>query len=159
VDLDGDGVQDAGEPGLPGIVLTLATAAGDPVADVDGVPVGLATTDADGGYAFTGLPPGAYTVTVDAPASAAVLAPYTPTGAGAGGDVATDSSTGSATSATLVAGTADRTLDFGYQRLIALGDRVWVDGNRDGVQQAGEPARGGVTVRLLDAATTASSSR
>jgi uncharacterized repeat protein (TIGR01451 family) len=140
VDLDGDGAQDAGEPGLPGVVLTLTDAAGEPVTDVAGDPVGPVTTDADGAYAFTGLLPGAYTVTVDPVASAAALAPYAPTAAGP------------ATSATLAGGSEDRTLDLGYQRRIALGDRVWVDADRDGAQQAGEPALGGVTVRLLDAA-------
>ncbi|WP_454049673.1 SdrD B-like domain-containing protein [Cellulomonas sp. Marseille-Q8402] len=150
-DLDGDGVHDGDEPGLPGVVLTLTDATGDPVTDVAGDPVGPVTTDADGAYAFTGLLPGAYTVTVDEPASAAVLAPYTPTTAGAG-DAATDSATGAATSATLLGGARDDTLDFGFQRRLALGDRVWVDTDRDGVQEAGEPALGGVTVRLLDAA-------
>lgn len=140
VDLDGDGGQDAGEPGLPGVVLTLTTADGDPVTDVDGDPVGAVTSDADGAYAFTGLLPGAYTVTVDEAASAAALAPYTPT------------TPTSATSAALAGGAADLTLDLGYQRRIALGDRVWADADRDGVQQAGERALGGVTVRLLDAA-------
>lgn len=151
VDVDGDGVQDAGEPGLPGVVLTLTDTAGDPVTDLAGAPVGPATTDADGAYAFTGLLPGSYTVTVDAAASAAALAPYVPTATGAG-DPATDSSAGSAsTAAPLVGGEADDTLDFGFRPLWALGDRVWLDTDRDGVQDAGEPAFPGVTVRLLDA--------
>ena len=155
VDVDGDGVQDAGEPGLPGVVLTLSAGAdgtGGPVTDAAGAAVGPVTTDADGAYAFTGLLPGAYTVTVDPVASAAALAPYRPTVAGAG-DPATDSSAGSAATAVpLVGGQADDTLDFGFRPLWALGDRVWLDTDRDGVQDAGEPSFPGVTVRLLDAA-------
>ncbi|NHT18345.1 hypothetical protein G6556_11655, partial [Cellulomonas sp. IC4_254] len=151
VDVDGDGVQDAGEPGLAGVVLTLADAQGDPVTDAAGAPVGPVTTDADGAYAFTGLLPGAYTVTVDEAASAAALAPYRPTVTGAG-DAATDSAAGSAsTAAPLVGGQADDTLDFGFRPLWALGDRVWLDSDRDGVQGAGEPSFPGVAVRLLDA--------
>lgn len=151
VDLDGDGVQDAGEPGLPGVVLVLTDTAGDPVVDVDGVAVAPVTTDADGAYAFTGLVPGTYTVTVDTTASAAVLAPYLATTAHAGGDTAADSSTGSQTSRALVGGEQDTTLDFGYRPLWAIGDRVWLDSDRDGVQDVGEPGFAGVTVRLLDA--------
>lgn len=150
-DTDGDGVQDAGEPGLAGVVLTLADGAGDPVTDASGAVVGPVTTDADGAYAFAGLLPGGYTVTVDEAASAAVLAPYVRTATGAG-DAATDSSAGSATTAVaLLGGQADDTLDFGYRPLRALGDRVWLDADRDGVQDVGEPSFPGVTVRLLDA--------
>lgn len=151
VDVDGDGVQDAGEPGLAGVVLTLTDAQGDPVTDAAGTPVGPVTTDAEGAYAFTGLLPGGYTVTVDEAASAAALAPYRPTVTGAG-DAATDSAAGSAsTDAPLVGGQADDTLDFGFRPLWALGDRVWLDTDRDGVQGAGEPSFPGVAVRLLDA--------
>lgn len=155
VDLDGDGVQDAGEPGLAGVVLSLTDGSGAAVTDAAGNPVGPVTTDADGAYAFTGLLPGSYTVTVDQLASAAVLAPYVATVPHASGDAATDSDTGSATSATLVGGQADTTLDFGFRPLWAVGDRVWLDADRDGVQDVGEPGMGGVTVRLLDAASGA----
>ncbi|HEY0216228.1 MAG TPA: SdrD B-like domain-containing protein, partial [Cellulomonas sp.] len=152
VDLDADGVQDAGEPGLAGVALTLTDGAGDPVLDVDGDPVGPLTTDADGAYAFTDLLPGTYTVTVDQAASAAVLAPYLATVANASGDTTTDSSTGSATSVALVGGQAETTLDFGFRPLWAIGDRVWFDADRDGVQDVGEPGFAGVQVRLLSAA-------
>jgi protocatechuate 3,4-dioxygenase beta subunit len=151
VDLDGDGVQGTGEPGLPGVVLVLTDGAGDPVVDASGTPVGPVTTDADGAYAFTGLVPGTYTVTVDTVATGAVLDPYLPTTAHAGGDSATDSSTGSETSRTLVGGESDASLDFGFRPLWAIGDRVWLDSDRDGVQDVGEPGFPDVTVRLLDA--------
>ncbi|RMI14145.1 SdrD B-like domain-containing protein [Cellulomonas triticagri] len=149
-DLDGDGVQETGEPGLPGVVLVLTTPSGDPVTDAAGQPVGPVTTAADGAYLFDGLLPGAYVVTVDEVASAPALTGYVTTPAGVG-DPATDSSTGTATSATLVGGGADLTLDFGYRPLRALGDRVWLDSDRDGVQDPGEPGFAGATVRLLDA--------
>jgi len=34
---------------------------------------------------------------------------------------------------------------------VQIGNRVWIDTNRDGIQGAGEPSVGGVTVRLYDA--------
>ncbi|KPK85748.1 MAG: hypothetical protein AMJ81_02975 [Phycisphaerae bacterium SM23_33] len=52
-DLDGDGVRDVGEPGLPGWEIRLYK---------DGAPHDSATTDADGSYSFTWLGPGTYTV-------------------------------------------------------------------------------------------------
>jgi uncharacterized repeat protein (TIGR01451 family) len=54
-DLDGDGTQDAGEPGLDGVDLALVR---------DDATVATTTTD-DGAYLFDGLPPGAYEVVVD----------------------------------------------------------------------------------------------
>ncbi len=63
-DLDGDGVRDPGEPGIPGVTVTLTDAQGRVV---------TTTTDANGDYSFTDLPPGTYTVTITPPPG------YTPT--------------------------------------------------------------------------------
>lgn len=117
LDHDRDGMQDAGEPGIPGVVLTLVGPSG-PVTDIDGNPVGPVTTDAGGKYRFERLPVLAagqyYSVTIDADASAEALAGLTPTVPNAG-DRAADSSTGSATSQSLTTnGAHDPTLDFGF---------------------------------------------
>jgi hypothetical protein len=117
-DLDRDGVQDAGEPGIPGVVLKLTGPSGA-VTAIDGTPVAAVTTDADGRYRFDRLPVLAegqhYTVTIDAEASAEALVDLSPTVAEAGGDRATDSATGSADSGALVTnGASDLTLDFGF---------------------------------------------
>ncbi|GAB3617382.1 hypothetical protein GCM10027416_19390 [Okibacterium endophyticum] len=59
-DLNADGIQDAGEPGVAGFPVTLVGV------DLDGNPVSLSTTtDADGKYSFTGLASGTYKVTFD----------------------------------------------------------------------------------------------
>lgn len=145
VDLDQDGVQDAGEPGLPGVELTLTDLAGNPVRDADGALVGPVTTDDDGLYTFGNLLPGTYRVHQDP----ATVGGYRPTTVGVG-TAATGSSTGTADSVALVGGGSDPTLDFGFVPLYAIGDRVWYDQDRDGVQDDGEPAIPGVTVTLLD---------
>ncbi len=44
-DVAGDGVQESGEPGIPGVVLGLVGPDGNPVTDVHGNPVGNVTTD------------------------------------------------------------------------------------------------------------------
>ena len=79
---------------------------------MDGTPLVLTAiqTGADGSYLFAGLQPGGYTVTVSPPAG------YLPTLTGQG-TPATDSSTGSASSAVLTSGSSDRTLDFGFTKV------------------------------------------
>lgn len=157
IDSDGDGIQEPGEPGLEGVVLTLTDKNGDPVTDVSGNPVGPVTTDANGRYLFDGLPVleagDYYTVTIDqaAPSTIAAIAPYNPTAAGQGGDTALDSSLWTANSTELTtSGAKDLTLDFGFApKPVAVGDFVWVDLDGDGVQDPGEPGIPGVTLTLL----------
>jgi uncharacterized repeat protein (TIGR01451 family) len=55
-DLDGDGVKDPNEPGLPGWTINM-------VFQTPGGPLDVqTTTDANGQYCFTGLAPGTYTI-------------------------------------------------------------------------------------------------
>ena len=153
-DLDNDGIQEAGEPGIPGVVLTIKDETGAAVTNVLGNPVGPVTTDANGFYSFPLLPVGhTYTVTIDQAASATALAGLAPTKANQGSDDSVDSSTGSATSDPMtVDGQKDPTLDFGfYEAPVSIGDYVWYDNNRDGLQTAGEPFAPNVTVTLKDA--------
>ncbi len=132
-DLNRNGLQDAGEPGLDGIVLQL-----------NGGPTTI--TAGGGKYLFTGLCAGDYTVTVLTPPPG--MSPTDPLA----GDPELDSN-GSPTSTTLVGDNdSDLTLDFGYVTPCdaAIGNFVWLDQNRNGVQDAGEPGIQGVRVELLD---------
>jgi hypothetical protein len=157
IDSNGNGIQDPGESGIPGVVLELTDANGDPVVDVNGDPVGPVTTDANGHYLFDKLPvlPAGehYTVTIDQTAASTqtALAPYDPSPAGQGGDPALDSSLWTADSTDLTtAGAKDLTLDFGFTpKPVAVGDFVWVDTDGDGVQDPGEPGIPGVTLTLV----------
>ncbi|NNF56078.1 MAG: DUF11 domain-containing protein, partial [Acidimicrobiales bacterium] len=141
-DLNGNGIQDAGEPGIDGVVIELR--------DSDGVLVDTQTTAGGGLYAFTDLNPGTFTLTFSAPAGAA------PTGRDVGGDDAVDSDiTGAGVvSVTLNSGEVPDTIDAGYVTTATLGNFVWDDLDGDGVQDAGEPGVGGVVVELLNAAGT-----
>ena len=60
-DTNGNGVQDPGEPGIPGVTvnLTCKSAAGDTIA------IATAVTDANGKYLFVNVPAGVCIVTVD----------------------------------------------------------------------------------------------
>ncbi|MBN9518394.1 carboxypeptidase regulatory-like domain-containing protein, partial [bacterium] len=137
-DKNGNGVQDAGEPGIPNVALTLTGTTGTGAAVTQ-----TTTTDANGYYSFT-TTPGTYTVSVTAPAGF-VASPTLQ-----GGNPATDSNpspTGT-TPATLSSGGSDLTLDFGYFKTVKVGDFVWNDANANGTQDAGEPGINGVTLTL-----------
>jgi uncharacterized repeat protein (TIGR01451 family)/fimbrial isopeptide formation D2 family protein len=144
-DADLDGIQDASEDPVEGVTATLTDDNGDPVVDIDGNPVAPQATDADGLYLFTNLAPGTYTVTfTDLPAGFVV------TQTGAGSDPAVDSNGLTATT-TVGAFEEDLTLDLGIYRLVSVGDYVWLDADRDGIQDASEAPVPNVTVTLLDA--------
>ncbi|MBP7627364.1 MAG: carboxypeptidase regulatory-like domain-containing protein, partial [Zoogloea sp.] len=141
LDTNKNGVQDSGEAGVAGVTVKLLNAAGAEVA--------TATTDANGNYLFQGLVPGNYSVKVIAPTG------YTFTAADQGGNDALDSdvnqTTGIAAQTTLVSGENDVSWDAGLVAPSAsYGDRVWLDKNANGVQDAGEAGLAGVTVKLLN---------
>ena len=153
VDLNENGVQNAGEPGIGGVTVTLTTPAGLPVSTVFGTAVAPVVTGTDGSYSFSNLPAGQQ-YRVNIANSQAALSGYVPTLTGQG-TTATDSSNAAATSTTLSTdGATDTSLDFGFAPLYAVGDFVWSDTNRNGRQDAGEPGLSSVTVELLSPTNT-----
>jgi hypothetical protein len=68
LDLNNNGKQDGGEPGIPGATVTLLTVDGKPVTDIFGDVLKPQTTDADGKYFFGSLREGQYVVKVIPPA-------------------------------------------------------------------------------------------
>jgi hypothetical protein len=133
LDANGNGVQDAGETGLNGVTAQLL--------DGSNNVVGTATTSGDGNYTFSNLAPGTYTVKI--------VAATLPAGVAETYDLDGVASANQATFS-LAAGQNRTDVDFGYRLNGSVGDRVWNDGNGDGVQDAGEPGINGVTVQLLD---------
>jgi hypothetical protein len=98
-DLDNDGAQDAGEPGLAGVGVTLTFGGVDPPAPLTTV------TGAGGQYLFSSLPAGDYTVSVD---PATLPAGMLPTWDYDG------TATPHAASLALAAGATNLDVDFGY---------------------------------------------
>ena len=145
LDANGNGLQDAGEAGIDGVTVTLLDGSGAPL------PGRVATTAGGGLYHFTGLVPGDYKVQFSAPAGYAV------TLRDQGGNDAADSDAGPASGITgtytLVSGQTETTVDAGLYQPVAIGDRVWVDANGNGVQDGGEPGLGNVTVTLVNELT------
>lgn len=157
-DSNRDGRQDKGEPGIPGVVLTIVGPDGEPVVDVHGNPVGPRKTDANGLYSFDDLPAlsgdGVYKVCIDREASAEALKGYTPTKSGVGDREGDSSDWCASTEPGDLHNDGDRdpTLDFGFVvKTYAVGDYVWVDTNRNGIQDAGEKPLPGVKVELFNA--------
>jgi protocatechuate 3,4-dioxygenase beta subunit len=143
-DADGDGVQDSGEPNMPGVTVNLL--------DGSGTVIDTTTTDANGNYLFDLLEPGNYAIEVVPPAG------YAFTTQDSGGNDATDSDVdpinGTTIVTTLDSGEDDRSWDAGLVGIMSLGDLVWNDLNNNGVVDGGETGISGVTVRLLNGSGT-----
>ncbi|MFN8303094.1 MAG: SdrD B-like domain-containing protein [Saprospiraceae bacterium] len=148
IDDNANGVQDPGELPLAGVTVKLQDASGNPVTvDADGAAIVNQVTDATV-YQFTNLVPGVYKVMFVNPNPVK----YTLTNPNEGTDDAVDSDPTAAMlmtqTTTLGSGDHDPTLDAGFFVKAKVGDFVWHDQDGDGIQDAGEPGIGGVTVTL-----------
>ncbi len=130
-DIDGDGIQDGGEPAFPGVKVVLTNGEG---------PVAETTTDTDGQYLFDDLIPDTYTVTIDI---TTLPAKYY-------NSYEQDGTLNNAVDVVLGDGDIRTDIDFGYYILASIGDRVWHDQNANGLQDDGEPGLSGMTLQLLD---------
>ncbi len=136
IDANGNGVQDGGEAGLNNARLYL-----------DGNNNGMrdsseatTLTAGDGNYVFNGLLAGTYVVRVDSATVGAINPGY-----GATYDL--DGIVTSYVATVSLSAALDRTdVDFGFRVGASVGDRVWIDRDADGVQEAGEPGINGVRV-------------
>ena len=143
MDVNRDGLQDADEPALPGVTVTLTYEDGSAVTDASGNPVAAVTTDANGKYTFENLLPGGYKVSFQAPAG------FEATTSEAGDDRAADSN-GASASVTVAQGQTDDTIDFGAVGTGVIGDQLFVDVNQNGggAPDAGDKVLPGVKVTL-----------
>jgi hypothetical protein len=145
-DVNGDGTQDAGEPGVAGVAVQLLTA--DRTVLVDET-----TTNGEGNYALVGVAPGAYRIRVVPPDGYAFTTPHV------GAEVTEDSDvephgpdrwqTPPFTIGPGVFSTIGH--DAGLRLPLSdgtVGDYVWRDLDGDGIQEGGEPGVAGVTVQL-----------
>ena len=138
-DLDADGIQDSGEPGIGGVTVRLFSASGSVI--------GSTVTEDNGRYEFRDLSYGDYHVEVDIPAG------YEASPRNQGSDDTRDSdidSNGVMAETTLDPREHDPSWDAGLYRPASIGDQVWEDVDGDGIQNPGEGGMSGVTVRLFD---------
>ena len=140
-DTDGDGIQDPGEPGIPGVRVELFN-------DND-ILIGIEITDSNGNYLFEDVPGGDFYIRFTR------LDDFIATLPNASGNTSTDSdvddSNGPFTTPifTLVDGEIDLSRDLGVFRCIPIGENIWFDINEDGIRDNNENGINGVQVELF----------
>ena len=150
-DDDKNGIQDAGEPGVAGVTVTLYNNAG--------AVVGTTVTDAYGNYLFDNLAAGTYQVGFTAPANYTftIQTNNNDNTTLTGGATAVDGSdvnatTGRSANIVLAAAENERNIDagliFSQPAANSIGDKVWFDTDGDGVQDTNEAGVSGVTITL-----------
>ena len=128
-DLNGDGIQEAGEPGLQGWTIDLL--------DSSGAIVATTVTDVDGNYSFTDVGPGTFTVQEELQPGWIQTAPAPP------GTYTFTTSSGQDLSG----------LVFGNFELVTVAGTVYDDLSGNGVFDPGDPGLQGWTVNLLDSSS------
>jgi len=126
-DLNGNGVQDAAEPGLSGVTVLRKDSTGTTTLE-------STTTLAGGSYSFTGVDPGTYIIEVTTPTG------FTP-------------STVTTRSVTIASGESN-SANFGFQQTGSISGIVFEDLNADGIQQPSEHGIGAVGVTLTLTSST-----
>ena len=139
-----------------GVTVRLLDVDGNPVTDASGADVTV-KTDSDGKYTFTRLPLGSYKVEV-VPGEAKVdgmdvnLADYKQTYGYGSSTKPSEAGKGklvTPTPITLTSAAPNATkIDFAFVKPASLGDFVWFDANKDGIQDADEVGVPGVTATL-----------
>jgi uncharacterized repeat protein (TIGR01451 family)/fimbrial isopeptide formation D2 family protein len=138
MNFNGNGTQDAGEPGLAGVQVTLLYAgANGTFGDSDDVTLNT-TTDSTGQYLFSGLPAGNYRVSIPTP----------PPGTAVNFDLDGSTLTLGTAGTTLTAGQVRTDVDFGLVGTGSIGDFLWRDLDGDGTVDSGETGIANVTVNL-----------
>jgi len=141
-----DGIQDSTEFGVEGVLVTLY--------DSNDTVVKTTLTNKEGTYLFKGIKAGTYTVGFTDLPSGYKISPKNRVADDKDSDV--DSSTGKSDEITLAMGTNDLTIDMGIysDELSTLGDTVWYDDNKDGIQDDDELGVNGVKVTLYRGSDT-----
>ena len=141
-----------------GVTVRLLDADGNPVKDSTGAEI-TTKTDANGNYTFNRLPLGDYKVEV-VPDQATVdgknvkLSDYKQTYGYETSTSRTDAGKGKLTTPaiSLTASKANVTkVDFGFVKPAAVGNYVWFDANKNGIQDADEYGVPGARISLVDA--------
>ncbi|MEJ5345452.1 MAG: SdrD B-like domain-containing protein [Chloroflexus sp.] len=131
LDVNGNGLFDSGEPGMPGITITLR--------DGGGTAVATTQTLANGSYAFSNLTPGNYSLQLSLPAG------YATTNNGSG-SITVDNDNdfrndGTTATFTLTSGQALAGIDAGLRGTGSVSGIAWFDTNENNIRDPSETNR------------------
>lgn len=150
IDLNTNGLQDANEPGVQGMGVTLYDNANNEIATT--------TTDVNGEYYFVGLTPGIYYVGFNNLPQGYNFTTANSDNLGINGANNSDANpiSGHTNTVNLLAGTTNPNLDAGIvsTTVASVGDYVWYDVNQDGLQGSSEVGIGGILVTLYSNSNT-----
>jgi len=138
-DTNANGIQETGETGTAGLTVDLYDSTSTTL-------IRSTTTGADGIYNFNGLTPGDYVVKFSKPADTF----FSDLGKGTSTTDTDAGSDGFTAVITLASGETNSSIDAGYNKLGSIGDRLWLDVNANGIQDAGEGGFEGQLVQLFD---------
>ncbi|MGB0902300.1 SdrD B-like domain-containing protein [Halocynthiibacter sp.] len=146
LDSNRDGIQDQNEDGLRKVSVELL--------DENGVVLLTTTTNKKGAYLFKNIGEGTYSVRFSAPDG------HIATERNSGSDDTIDSDiNASGETAQFTLGDGEKKLDVDagfisdFSGSGSIGDRIWYDTNRNGLQDSGEKGARNIKVELLDART------
>ena len=143
-DQNRNGIQDPNEPGIPGVTVELHHSNNSNTCT--GNPIATTTTDSNGYYLFTHLIPDTYALHITLPDGYQFT---TPNHGEDDKDSDADPSTGCIGPLNLQMGENKVNVDAGLVPLSTLGNWVWLDANRNGIQDDGyEAGISGATVNL-----------
>ena len=144
-DLNGNGLQEAGEPGVDGVTVQLFRS-------IDGALMGTTTTSNGGLYSFSPIPGDYYVKFSNLPAGF-TFSPSSPSGVSDPDDSDVNPATGMADTTSLLSSETDLTWDAGIYQMASIGNLVFSDINTNGIQDGGgEVGVDGVTVELFTCA-------
>ena len=140
-DLNFNGIQDIGEPGIPNVRVRLLNANNNAVLD-------SLLTDSQGKYCFDSIPPGTYRVQFVTPAGGYANTTRNATGSTAANNSDPMTNTGITDVINIANNQSNKDVDAGYYRFGSIGDLVWRDSNSNGRQDPGEAGIPNVRVVL-----------
>lgn len=136
-DVDGDGIQDPGEPGIPGVEVVLYNESGNPVA--------VTTTDNNGFYTFENRGVGTYTLGFT-PADED-FEPTTPFAGNSEND-SNINEDGRTPDFNLMANSDDLSQDAGFYRCATICGFTWYDVDEDDYRDNGENGLNGLEINF-----------
>ena len=143
-DIDGDGIQDAGETGIDNVLVSLYPD-DDQDGIADGPAVGTVLTSGGGGWGMV-INPGFYVISFSAPPSYSFS--YQDQGSDDAADSDVDPGTGYTDVLTIISGSTDNFIDAGLHQPVTIGNLIWEDLNQNGIQDDGPTGIDGITVYL-----------